>query len=222
MKELNRREFLKSSGLIGGAWLLGTDGGIVMAKDKSLVTLVKTGNRKEGVKASLKALKINPVKGKAVLIKPNFNTADAAPGSTHNDTLAALVEELWEMGAKSISLGERSYPPTQEVMQEKGILPILDKLNVKVINFDDLQEKDWVLVNPKKSHWANGFRIARPILESECLVSTCCLKTHQYGGGIYPFPEAPCRCGPYLAARIYLYARTSWLPSSAKVDCRDQ
>ena len=36
--------------------------------------------------------------------------------------------------------------------------------------------------NPKKSHWANGFRIARPILDAECLVSTCCLKTHQYGG----------------------------------------
>ena len=153
-----------------------------MAKDKSLVTLVKTANRKEGVRTSLKALKVNPVKGKAVLIKPNFNTADAAPGSTHNDTLAALVEELWEMGAKSISLGERSYPPTQEVMQEKGILPILDKLNVKVINFDDLQEKDWVLFKPKESHWANGFRIARPILDAECLVSTCCLKTHQYGG----------------------------------------
>lgn len=182
VKGLNRREFLKCSGVIGGAWLLGMDGGIVMAKDKSLVTLVKTANRKEGVRTSLKALKVNPVKGKAVLIKPNFNTADAAPGSTHNDTLAALVEELWEMGAKSISLGERSYPPTQEVMQEKGILPILDKLNVKVINFDDLQEKDWVLVNPKESHWANGFRIARPILDAECLVSTCCLKTHQYGG----------------------------------------
>ena len=182
MDKLNRREFLKSSGVIGGAWLLGTDGGIVMARDKSPLTLVKTTNRREGVRASIKALKINPVKGKEVLIKPNFNTADVTPGSTHNDTLVALIDELWEMGAKSVSLGERSYPPTQEVMQEKGILPILDKLNVKVINFDDLKEKDWVLVNPKKSHWANGFRIARPILESECLVSTCCLKTHQYGG----------------------------------------
>ena len=34
------------------------------------------------------------------------------------------------------------------------------------------------------SHWQDGFRIARPILESECLISTCCLKTHQYGGVI--------------------------------------
>jgi uncharacterized protein (DUF362 family) len=86
------------------------------------------------------------------------------------------------MGAKSISLGERSYPPTREVMEKKGILPILDKLNVKVIDFDDLDKKDWVLFKPKGSHWPNGFRIARPILDAECLISTCCLKTHQYGG----------------------------------------
>ncbi len=117
-----------------------------------------------------------------MLIKPNFNTADTPPGSTHNDTLAALVEEIWAMGAKSVSLGERSYPPTREVMEKKGILPILDKLNVKVIDFDDLEDKDWVLFKPRKSHWPNGFRIARPILDTECLISTGCLKTHQYGG----------------------------------------
>jgi uncharacterized protein (DUF362 family) len=158
------------------------DGGIAMSSTVSRVALVKTDNRKNGVRTSLKALNINPVKGKDVLIKPNFNTADITPGSTHNDTLVALVEEVWGMGAKSISLGERSYPPTREVMEKKGILPILDKLSVKVIDFDDLDKKDWVLFKPKKSHWPNGFRIARPILDSECLISTGCLKTHQYGG----------------------------------------
>ena len=153
-----------------------------MSSTVSRVALVKTDNRKNGVRTSLKALNINPVKGKDVLIKPNFNTADITPGSTHNDTLVALVEEVWGMGAKSISLGERSYPPTREVMEKKGILPILDKLSVKVIDFDDLDKKDWVLFKPKKSHWPNGFRIARPILDAECLISTCCLKTHQFGG----------------------------------------
>lgn len=153
-----------------------------MSKTMSRVALVKTDDRKNGVQTSLKTLNINPIKGKDVLIKPNFNTADITPGSTHNDTLVALVEEVWEMGAKSISLGERSYPPTQEVMEKKSILPVLNRLNVKVINFDDLDSKDWVLFKPKKSHWPNGFRIARPILDSECLISTCCLKTHQYGG----------------------------------------
>jgi uncharacterized protein (DUF362 family) len=161
---------------------MGMDGGAAMSSAGNRVALVKTDDRKKGVKASLKALKMNPVKGKNVLIKPNFNTADLTPGSTHNDTLVALVEEIWEMGAKSISLGERSYPPTREVMERKGVLPILDKLNVKVIDFDDLEDRDWVLFKPKKSHWPNGFRIARPILDTECLISTGCLKTHQYGG----------------------------------------
>jgi uncharacterized protein (DUF362 family) len=182
MKSVNRRDFLRYTGVAGGALFLGMDGGIAMPKPMSRVVLVKTDNRKNGVKASLKVLNINPAKGKNVLIKPNFNTADITPGSTHNDTLVALIEEIWEMGAKSISLGERSYPPTREVMEKKGILPILDKLNVKVIDFDKLDNKDWVLFKPKKSHWSNGFRIAQPILDAECLISTCCLKTHQYGG----------------------------------------
>jgi uncharacterized protein (DUF362 family) len=182
MARLNRRDFLKFTGMAGGAVLLGLKGEEVMAAKKTAVAVKKTGNRKEGVQDSLKALGINPVKGKNVLIKPNFNTADITPGSTHNDTLTALAEELWAMGAKSISLGERSYPLTQEVMAQKGIMPLMEKLNVKIINFDALDKKDWVEILPKDSHWKNGFRIARPILEAECLVSTGCLKTHQFGG----------------------------------------
>ncbi len=182
MKRVSRRDFLRYTGVAGVALFMGMDGGAPMSSTTNRVVLVKTENRKDGVKASLRALKMNPVKGKNVLIKPNFNTADVTPGSTHNDTLVALVEEIWERGAKSISLGERSFPPTREVMEKKGILPILGKLNVKVIDFDELDPKDWVLFKPKMSSWPNGFRIARPILDAECLISTCCLKTHQFGG----------------------------------------
>ncbi len=150
--------------------------------NKSRVALVSTQNRKTGVAASIRALDLNPVKNKDVLIKPNFNTADHAPGSTHNDTLVALVEEAWKMGAKTVSLGERSYPPTREVMAQKGIIPLMEKLDVTIIDFDELAAKDWIKVDAKDSHWQDGFRVARPVLESECLISTCCLKTHQFGG----------------------------------------
>ncbi|MGD9139023.1 MAG: DUF362 domain-containing protein [Desulfobacterales bacterium] len=149
---------------------------------RSTVALIHTEDRQSGVAESIRALDINPVKNKDVLVKPNFNTADQTPGSTHNETLMALVKELWEMGAKTVSLGERSYPPTREVMEQKGVIPLLEKLEVKIVDFDHLAAKDWVKVDAKKSHWQDGFRIARPILESECLVSTCCLKTHQFGG----------------------------------------
>ena len=149
---------------------------------RSTVAFVHTEDRKSGVAESIRALDINPVKNKNVLVKPNFNTADQTPGSTHNETLVALVEKLWEMGAKTVSLGERSYPPTREVMEQKGVIPLLEKLEVDIVDFDDLAAKDWVKVDAEESHWQDGFRIARPILESECLVSTCCLKTHQFGG----------------------------------------
>jgi uncharacterized protein (DUF362 family) len=157
-------------------------GELVMTNRKSRVAFLSTEDRKTGVSLSIKTLGLNPVKNKDVLIKPNFNTADLTPGSTHNDTLVALAEEVWEMGAKSVSLGERSYPPTRSVMAQKGILPLMKKLDVEIIDFDQLDKNDWVKVKPKESHWEDGFRVARPVLESECLISTCCLKTHQYGG----------------------------------------
>ncbi len=179
MKQISRRNFLRTAGVVGGGLLLKVDPEVARADAGSLVTMVKTEDRKLGVRAAVSALGINPVKGKDVLIKPNFNSADPTPGSTHNDTLVALAETLWAMGAKSLTLGERSNKVTREVMEQKGILPLLEKLQVKVIDYDQLDAKDWVLCKPKESHWAEGFRVARPILESECIVSTCCLKTHR-------------------------------------------
>ena len=179
---MSRRDFLKYSTAAGGTILFGLTGGKVMAKSKSQVALVNTTERKAGVTSSIHTLGINPVKNKNVLIKPNFNTADQTPGSTHNDTLVALVEEVWEMGAKSVSLGERSYPETSDVMAQKGIYPLMEKLDVQIIDFDQLDSKDWVDFKPTDSHWKDGFRIARPVIEAECLVMTCCLKTHQFGG----------------------------------------
>lgn len=153
-----------------------------MTAARSRVALMHTEDRKAGVAGSIAALGINPVRNRDVLIKPNFNTADPAPGSTHNDTLTALVDEIWRMGARSIRLGERSYPPTRQVMEQKGVLPLLHARDVEVIDFDTLDDRDWVKVAPPDSHWRDGFRVARPVLEADCLVSTCCLKTHQFGG----------------------------------------
>ena len=148
----------------------------------SKVVLIETDDRHRGVVEALSTLDSYAVKNKEIFIKPNFNTADEPPGSTHNDTLCALIDQIWAMGAKSISLGERSFPVTQEVLMQKGVMPLLREKDVKVIDFDGLGKKDWVEYKPKDSHWTNGFRIAKPILDAECLVSTCCLKTHQFGG----------------------------------------
>lgn len=179
---ISRRSFLKCSGVAAGTLMLGLEGGVAMGKSKSRVVFFETDDHKAGVTSAMRALNTNPVKNKHVLIKPNFNTADRYPGSTHNDTLVGLVEEVWSMGAKSVAVGERSYPPTKAVMEDMGIIPPLEKRDVRILNFDHLSDKDWIKFNPTDSHWKAGFRVARPILDAECLISTGCLKTHQYGG----------------------------------------
>jgi len=148
----------------------------------SQVVLASTPDRTQGLKRALEALSFEPVKGRDVLIKPNFNTADPCPGSTDNETLAALIDLLWELGAGSISLGERSYPPTREVIEGKGVAALLQEREVRLLDFDRLPEKDWLPFNPPGSHWPEGFRVARPVVEADYLVEACCLKTHQYGG----------------------------------------
>lgn len=148
------------------------------------VSLVCTEDRSEGVKRAISLLQHNPVKGKAVALKPNFNTADPAPGSTHNDTLRALVLTLKEMGATRITVAERCGPfePTREVMKKKGIFELAKELGFDILNLEEMDESGWVHFRPKDSHWKDGFLFPRIYLEAESIVQTCCLKTHAYGG----------------------------------------
>lgn len=147
------------------------------------VSLVRTTDRAAGVQRSVDLLSVNPITGREVLLKPNFNSADAFPGSTHNDTLISLIRHLRTIGAGPITIGERCGPgSTARVLREKGIYDLCEKEKVGLINFDDLPEGQWVRVQPSESHWNVGFDVARPVMEAECVVSTCCLKTHAYGG----------------------------------------
>lgn len=150
---------------------------------KAQVSLIKTSDRATGIRRAVDLLGINPVKGKEVLLKPNFNTADPFPGSTHNDTLTHLIMHLKEMGSMGITIGERSGPPdTSDVLKEKGIYDIAKKLGVGLINFEELPPDGWIRMRPEKSHWWDGFDVARAVIDSKCIVTTCCLKTHGFGG----------------------------------------
>jgi len=180
---IKRRDFIKIS---AGVFLSSVFAGRIVMANRSMktkVSLIKTSDRAAGIKRAIDILGINPVRGKNVLLKPNFNTADPFPASTHNDTLTHLILHLKEMGAKNITIGERSGPPhTSDVLKEKVIYELCKKLDVGLINFEELSKSDWVRIKPENSHWRNGFDVAKPIIDAECIVTTCCLKTHGYGG----------------------------------------
>lgn len=150
---------------------------------KARVAFVKTADRAEGVRRAIELLGTNPVLGKRVFLKPNFNSADPAPGSTHPDILIALVAALKEMGAQQITVGDRSgMGNTRQVMDRIGIFRMGEELGFDALVLDELMPEDWVMVEPPGSHWEQGFPVARPCLEADALVQTCCLKTHRYGG----------------------------------------
>ncbi|MBI5182443.1 MAG: DUF362 domain-containing protein [Nitrospirae bacterium] len=133
---INRREFMMiaAGGLLSA---MSMDKGVFASENKKTkLSLIKTSDRQSGIKRAIELLNINPVKDKNVLLKPNFNTADPFPGSTHNDTLINLILHLKKMGAKGITIGERSGPPdTADVLTDKGIYELCKKYVVWLINF---------------------------------------------------------------------------------------
>lgn len=146
--------------------------------------LVTTGDRHDGVRRAISLLGPKSFQGKSVVLKPNFNTADPAPGSTHNDTLESLVLVLQQMGVGQITLAERSGPgdSTRKVMEKKGTFRLGEKLGFNIVNLEEVGPEGWVKLEPKESHWSQGFHFARIYREAEAIVQTCCLKTHGYGG----------------------------------------
>ena len=147
------------------------------------VAFVKTRDRTEGVRSALALLAQDVFSNHDVLLKPNYNSAHPTPGSTHNDVLRALIEELGERGARSITVADRSgMGATRQVMEQKGVLAMAGELGFQTLVFDELEEEQWVMMQPADSHWQGGFAFARPALEADAVVQTCCLKTHRFGG----------------------------------------
>lgn len=182
---VNRRNFLKAAAA-GCVFLPSADYPTFVwrrQETKTKIALIKTGDRKQGVSQILKLLDTSGINGKNVMIKPNFNSADTAPGSTHNDVLVQLVEEIRERGARDITLGESSGPgSTRRVMERKGIFDMANDMKFDIINYEEMPEDDWVHFPTLGAHWQDGFYIPRHAVNAEYLVSTCCLKTHGSGG----------------------------------------
>ena len=184
-RPLHRREFLRTAG--AGLVILPHMGPArfvsFASPRKARIALVRTADRRQGVSRALALLDLAGVSGRRVLLKPNFNTAGEAPASTHNDTLAQLVYELRERGAREITLGESSGPPnTRGVMEEKGILDLARDLDFSVLNYEEIPENDWLHFGARGTHWPEGFWLPRQVVNAEYNVSACCLKTHGFGG----------------------------------------
>ena len=182
---IHRRDFVRTAAGIALLPLARPDGLWLppRARPRSRVALVRTTDRRRGVADVLRLFDPPGIAGKRVVVKPNFNSADEAPGSTHPDTLSQLVAELHERDARSVTVAESSGPPqTRGVMERKGIFDLARTSRFDIVNFEEIPESDWVPFGAAGTHWAGGFHLPRLVVDSEYTVSTCCLKTHGFGG----------------------------------------
>lgn len=182
---MDRRQFLKTASYTAGVLLAPS---LLDALAETLpatahVAFVKTSDRAAGVSRAIDLLSLKRFQGRDIFIKPNFNSADVTPGSTHQDTLVALMKKLKVMGSGSLTIGDRSgMGNTRQVMESKQAFKLASELNAKVVVFDDLHDDDWELIKAPESHWQQGFALPRIVRNAGGLVQTCCLKTHRYGG----------------------------------------
>ena len=117
-------------------------------------------------------------RGDEVLLKPNFNTADLPPGSSDPDFVKAVIELLFEHGAKKVVLGESSMLrlSTRKVLKETGMLKKAEEAGAEVIPFD---ECTWKKVATGGKYLKN-VSLPETALGSQKVVYTCCMKTHRF------------------------------------------
>lgn len=176
MHRLTRRELLKAG--VATAVLARSARAAV-----SPVYLVRTTDRAEGIRRGLAALGFPPARGKRVAIKPNFNSADEFPASTHLDAIGALVQHFQAAGAGQITVADRSgMGNTRRVMEQKGVFAQAKRMGYQAVVLDETPMNGWIEERLPGGHWSRGVLFPRLLQEADLLVQTCCLKTHRYGG----------------------------------------
>jgi len=118
-----------------------------------------------------------------VALKANFNSADPFPASTHPDTLRALVTALQAVGARDLTLAERSgMGDTAVVLEKLGIFDLAAELGVNTVVLDEEPASRWTHFERTGTHWLRGFQLTNVVLEADVVIQTCCCKTHRFGG----------------------------------------
>ena len=149
--------------------------------ERSKVFLISASKRAEGIKRLLEEFDLG--NGGSIALKANYNSDDPFPATTHIDTLRYLVEGLKTDGPFKITMAERSgMGVTAEVLKNRGVFDLTERLGFEVVNLDVVDAGDWKDIPPDGLHWKHGFKISRTFVESDYVVQTCCLKTHRFGG----------------------------------------
>ncbi|MFQ5819410.1 MAG: DUF362 domain-containing protein [Candidatus Heimdallarchaeota archaeon] len=155
---------------------------------KSRVLLVRVSSRKDAIRTCINQMSgwkhiFHRVKSRKVLLKPNLNTSDPFPASTHLDTIKIVTDSLLESGmVNKLIIGDSSGKAggfnTYQTAKKIGIVDFVEQRdNVELSCFE--HEKYVRAYHEKAKFWKNGMIVPRRIIETDNIVSLPAMKTHQ-------------------------------------------
>lgn len=118
-------------------------------------------------------------KGETVLLKPNFNTADPYPASTDMIFLKAVIEIIYDCGAKLVMVGESStmYLNSRKEMEKIGVFD-LEKLE-KPARVYVFEEKGWTKKEIPDGKFLQKVSVTDILSRPDKLILLPCLKAHK-------------------------------------------
>lgn len=117
-------------------------------------------------------------KGETVLLKPNFNTADPFPASTDLEFLKAVIELVYDCGAKLVMFGDSSTMSlnTRKVMEKLGIFE-LEKME-RPARIYVFEEYGWIKKEIPGAKYLKSVSLSEILYRADRLILLPCLKTH--------------------------------------------
>jgi uncharacterized protein (DUF362 family) len=144
---------------------------------KSKVSLVKGDSRREIIYRSLKLLENEikeKIKGKRVLIKPNFVSTKVLKAVTHPDQIRGILDFLSEFYKEKIIIAEGACGDTFSAFQNFGYFKL--KEEYPQIEFFDLNKDEFKEVLISKGE---RVRVSKTILDPDLfIISSTRIKTH--------------------------------------------
>ncbi len=116
--------------------------------------------------------------GDKVLIKPNFNTSDAFPGSSDPAFVAAFADACREHGAGEVIVADSStyFADTARVMDEIGVFELAKTRSwLRVV---DLDQGAWVKREIPGARYLSSVRVPELLSQVDKVFFCACLKTH--------------------------------------------
>jgi uncharacterized protein (DUF362 family) len=120
------------------------------------------------------------VKDKTILVKPNAVTGDPNPTTTNPKVLKAVVEFLYDEGAKKVVAGDMSALltiSTAKNMERTGLTKVAVEAGADVVQFDDY---DWVDVKLPDAKYLQKVYVSEWIYKADRVINLPVIKTHKY------------------------------------------